>query len=704
MSTGSETNVVPHRLCRRCDYVVEELRPNLSTKLEPGHDRILYYYPNIQTFINNILQERCHLCAILAGWLVKSQRVNTVDEAVEKLDKYRDKAASPLFMIMKNSTISSRDGWQDFDLYLGYDKDGRSLDVVSHAALNHFKTGTGKTIVAPEVLSTSTGSNLSYANIKKWLHICSTEHPGCHGNSKRRAPTRLLDLEIGNTKSVRLVAGSTIGQAPYVALSYCWGTVPQLMLLPERCSEFQTQISFESLSKVAQDATVVCRNMSVRYLWIDALCIIQGPDGDFQQEAARMEDVYANALFTITAAACTDTTQPFLLRRNPLSWIDCQIFDNESGEYSSYIEGNTYCDRDDNVPGVFALDSRGWCFQEQFLSPRSLYFGTKGVHWECRESLVCEHLPDMTVQHFEDGPNPSRKKLYTKLASLDDLSDPATNYKLRETWGEIIQQYSETRLTHRSDKLVALAGIASIIESKFDMRSSFGLWLEMIIDELLWFRCLDKDAKVVRLDIAPTWSWISLADCIISGANTLHDGEIGEEHRLVDGDSATVVSLPSPTVFATPLWTPGARNEAPIRLKGRLTACIHRTVKSKFRDEFINRLDPKDCTSASTQMNGEYYPDTDLGGMELYCFLLRREHREFLNIQKGEDSGAHTVWNHCLVLSPIVNARSRFRRTGVYLESSRALKHHQNATNVSDPVYNSHMFPGEGKEQEIEIV
>jgi hypothetical protein len=261
---------------------------------------------------------------------------------VENLDKYSDKAATPLYMIMKNSSMGSRDGWQEFDLFVGHDKDGRSLDVVSRTILNHFKRGIGKTDVAPEELSTFTGSHLSYASIKKWLHICSTEHPGCRGSLKRRAPTRLLDLGMEKTKDVRLVAGSTIGQAPYVALSYCWGTVPQLMLLLERYSEFQTQIPFESLSKVAQDATVVCRNMSVRYLWIDALCIIQGPDGDFQQEAARMEDVYANALFTITAAACTDTTQPFLLRRNPLSWIDCQIFDNESGEYSSYFEGIPY--------------------------------------------------------------------------------------------------------------------------------------------------------------------------------------------------------------------------------------------------------------------------------------------------------------------------------------------------------------------------
>jgi hypothetical protein len=86
--------------------------------------------------------------------------------------------------------------------------------------------------------------------------------------------------------------------------------------------------------------------MSVRYLWIDAVCVIQGPDGDFQQEAARMEDVYANALFTIASAASKDTTQPFLVPRDPLWWTDCHLVDGDIGErgaHETHIEGNTYC-------------------------------------------------------------------------------------------------------------------------------------------------------------------------------------------------------------------------------------------------------------------------------------------------------------------------------------------------------------------------
>ena len=35
---------------------------------------------------------------------------------------------------------------------------------------------------------------------------------------------------------------------------------------------------------------------------VDALCIIQGPDGDWKDEAARMRDVYEGSLITIAAA------------------------------------------------------------------------------------------------------------------------------------------------------------------------------------------------------------------------------------------------------------------------------------------------------------------------------------------------------------------------------------------------------------------
>lgn len=43
----------------------------------------------------------------------------------------------------------------------------------------------------------------------------------------------------------------------------------------------------------------ICRFLGVQYLWIDSLCILQGDSDDWEDQAARMDVIYGNSLFTI---------------------------------------------------------------------------------------------------------------------------------------------------------------------------------------------------------------------------------------------------------------------------------------------------------------------------------------------------------------------------------------------------------------------
>ncbi|PMD19341.1 heterokaryon incompatibility, partial [Hyaloscypha hepaticicola] len=56
-----------------------------------------------------------------------------------------------------------------------------------------------------------------------------------------------------------------------------------------------------TLPKTFQDAVLITRDLGVRYLWIDSLCIIQDSDEDWEQEAARMSEVYANGYVMLAA-------------------------------------------------------------------------------------------------------------------------------------------------------------------------------------------------------------------------------------------------------------------------------------------------------------------------------------------------------------------------------------------------------------------
>ncbi|PSN58766.1 hypothetical protein BS50DRAFT_509840 [Corynespora cassiicola Philippines] len=74
------------------------------------------------------------------------------------------------------------------------------------------------------------------------------------------------------------------------------------------------QFSFSELPKTFQDAIHVTRELRIQYLWIDSLCIIQWNEGDWEQEAQRMEGVFASAYCTIAATSAIDSKAGFLKR------------------------------------------------------------------------------------------------------------------------------------------------------------------------------------------------------------------------------------------------------------------------------------------------------------------------------------------------------------------------------------------------------
>lgn len=60
---------------------------------------------------------------------------------------------------------------------------------------------------------------------------------------------------------------------------------------------------FGDLTKAPQDAVTITRQFGIRYLWIDALCIIQDSHSVWSIEAANMAKIYWNAFITIAAEA-----------------------------------------------------------------------------------------------------------------------------------------------------------------------------------------------------------------------------------------------------------------------------------------------------------------------------------------------------------------------------------------------------------------
>ncbi|KAK3316863.1 heterokaryon incompatibility protein-domain-containing protein, partial [Apodospora peruviana] len=107
----------------------------------------------------------------------------------------------------------------------------------------------------------------------------------------------------------------------YCALSYCWGPKggkSHMLTTTENVDHHLSNgMEVSRLPKTFQDAVVITRELGVRYLWIDALCIIQGDKADWAAESARMADVYGNAYLVIAASGAADPCEGSFSRRLP---------------------------------------------------------------------------------------------------------------------------------------------------------------------------------------------------------------------------------------------------------------------------------------------------------------------------------------------------------------------------------------------------
>ncbi|KAL8376188.1 hypothetical protein RB595_007342 [Gaeumannomyces hyphopodioides] len=163
-----------------------------------------------------------------------------------------------------------------------------------------------------------TASESTFSRIHDWIQDCSSNHRCLAARvPSPQSPRRVLDvspLEI--VPNVRVVELPPSERRPdYVALSYCWGDPmhhKQLRTLRENLDRHRREIKVSHLPRTIRDAITTCRRLRVRYLWVDALCIVQDDDDDRTAEIANMGAIYAAAHFTIAASAAGGCADGFL--------------------------------------------------------------------------------------------------------------------------------------------------------------------------------------------------------------------------------------------------------------------------------------------------------------------------------------------------------------------------------------------------------
>ena len=270
-----------------------------------------------------------------------------------------------------------------------------------------------------------------------WITDCVANHLACHKRllKSQNRPRRLIAVGE-HDEDVRLCESSKLhSDALYVTLSHCWGKrgIP-VKLQQENESILSEQIPVGEISKTFRDAihfTRRLRLLGVKYIWIDALCILQDSKEDWRQQAAIMGEIYLNAFCNLAASTGPDGTSGLYPDddRIRMSRRVCTI---QAGVGSCLTGAFNIQNRD--ILGSEARNntilSRGWCVQELALAPRVLYFGRGHMAWDCSTLVAVDTMPTRPIGLRDGYGFTGRKFQYWDLNSAEKFG--LTKLTMRE--------------------------------------------------------------------------------------------------------------------------------------------------------------------------------------------------------------------------------------------------------------------------------
>lgn len=379
-----------------------------------------------------------------------------------------------------------------------------------------------------------TGDEVALSHAARWLEDCRLNHPKCQAKlNPNFVPSRLLCINTSNESFRLLDHDDSELRRPvaYAALSHRWSSETEAIILTMANLESRKQhgIAVDVLPRIMRDAILVLRRLGLSYIWIDSLCIVQNSAADWQHEAGQMADVYSNAELTLSATWVPGQGQSlFCERQDPREFSTMDIGPVQpNGTRPFFLRPSLRhfeADRlDSRVLNANAkywpLMNRGWVYQEQFLSPRSLHFTRHELAWVCLENHACE------------------------CGRLTKVDDPAVSPDLaQKSWRTIVEAYSKRALTKSSDRLPAIAGVAARYSTTNSSTGSpgrylCGLWERDLLPMLAW-RMEEPLPRGETLVPMPTWSWAAVPGGVVFRDLSFSDGlELVDARVEYHGDS-----------------------------------------------------------------------------------------------------------------------------------------------------------------------
>jgi hypothetical protein len=365
------------------------------------------------------------------------------------------------------------------------------------------------------LLVRAVGPRIDLALIRKWVGECRVSHGKQCSQSHLPSDWSLVDLDTQNLKFYLIdvhrmcLAISTMSSAPpYVALSYRWGD-------PERSTQCrQSNLALMTapgglmnndvvLAPTIRDAITFTREVGFRYLWVDALCIVQD---DYERKPTYlnlMGAVYAGAVLVLV-----------ILEGNADMGIagighDREVCDTIDLPTRSLIKG-THRIAGKEVFSNKTWATRGWTFQEGLFASKMLSIDNF-ASWHCPCANWLEEVSrPPEVRHETYHQTTSVHTETQQMVSSTFLDFPRVpSYMSLAGYARLVQSYNTRSLTMDTDALNAVAGVTGRLLTLFPDGFLQGI-PQFFFDVALLWQPRSPLRRRVCASNAPafsSWSW-----------------------------------------------------------------------------------------------------------------------------------------------------------------------------------------------------
>jgi hypothetical protein len=413
----------------------------------------------------------------------------------------------------------------------------------------------------------SYGPTVDFRLCKRWIHACESWHDRCGPQAWQRHMKTAPHLRLIDVRDMCLVDAADSDR--YVALSYVWGSVSVFLTKKALVGALYTrgglQEVWEELSRTVQDAILVVKGLDERFLWTDAICIVQDDMTDKAELVKDMDIVYARAVLTIVAAEGTHANSGLPGIRS-----------GSRNPSEAFSVGNGLVLQPSRAIAEILLNcpwsKRAWTFQEGILSSRSLIFTNQAASFSCCSTTWSEDFKSSnedsappwryasgTMFDFRSVLSEIQTQVANQAGKIDDGDDEEDVDLLFESWTDVVSNLSARNLPFESDILFAAVGVISVLQSAFNIGSIYGL-PERRLEQFLFWSPLEPGSLRRRRDaqgvaIYPTWSWAGWV------------GEMSWPEHMARPYGDTIVAIE---------WmglTGVGQERSPLQCSGRATVC-----------------------------------------------------------------------------------------------------------------------------------